>query len=106
MTLTNAIQTNRFITETMPWQLAKDGDRKRLNEVIYLAAESLRIIAILLQPFMPGKAADILDWLGVADDSRTFAHAELQGDLKYGTPKHSLPRGAHGNIFPPLPVEN
>lgn len=61
-------RTNKYIDETMPWKLAKDEENKaRLAEVIYNLAESLRIISILLQPFMPETPEKIWHQLGIVD---------------------------------------
>ncbi|KAH8887432.1 tRNA synthetase class I [Thozetella sp. PMI_491] len=100
------VMTNVFLTEEKPWDLAKEGDTELLNSTVFVAAESLRVVAILLQPFIPEKAAEILDWLGVADDKRTFVHAKVGADYTYGAPRVSLLRGVHSTLFPPLPVED
>ena len=66
-------RTNKYIDETMPWALGKDeSKRARLASVIYNLCESLRIVSILLTPFMPettpkiqaqiGAPADVLDY--------------------------------------------
>jgi len=44
-----------------------------VDKIIYLAAESLRIVGIVLQPYMPNKARQLLDQLGVQPHKRTFA---------------------------------
>lgn len=63
-------RTNKYIDETMPWVLAKDeANKARLAQVMYNLAESLRIIAILLQPFMPETPEKIWGQLGVEDRS-------------------------------------
>ena len=59
-------RSNKYIDETSPWILARDGaKRPRLAQVMFHLAECLRIVAILLQPFMPGTAPRILDAIGV-----------------------------------------
>lgn len=59
-------RTNKYIDETMPWALAKDEESKpRLAAVMYNLAESLRIISILLQPFMPKTPEKIWKQLGL-----------------------------------------
>lgn len=59
-------RTNKYIDETMPWALAKDEESKpRLAAVMYNLAESLRIISILLQPFMPETPEKIWKQLGL-----------------------------------------
>ncbi|HXE81653.1 MAG TPA: methionine--tRNA ligase [Vicinamibacterales bacterium] len=53
--------TNQFITESEPWALARDpANADRLTQVLYDAAEALRIAAVLLLPVMPTAAAEIL----------------------------------------------
>ncbi|MCC7123469.1 MAG: methionine--tRNA ligase, partial [Acidobacteria bacterium] len=56
---------NEFIAGTQPWSLAKDPAKAdRVNEVLYDAAEAVRIAAVLLLPVMPASAAEILRRLG------------------------------------------
>ena len=55
-----ARRSNKYIDETMPWALAKDEAQKaRLGGVLYNLVESIRFIAVLLQPFMPETAKSI-----------------------------------------------
>ena len=75
-------RTNKYIDETMPWVLAKganEGDAERLEAVMYHLAESLRIIAVLVDPVIPTGAPKIWEQLGLQgftqamlDDMRTF----------------------------------
>ncbi len=61
-------RTNKYIDETSPWILAKEESNKaRLAGVLYNLAESLRIISILIQPFMPQTPLKILGQLGLKD---------------------------------------
>jgi len=61
-------RSNKYIDETMPWVLAKDeANSARLAQVMYNLVESLRIIAILIQPFMPETPQKIWDQLGIGD---------------------------------------
>ncbi len=46
-------RSNKYIDETLPWILAKEGKEERLATVLYNLLESIRIGAILLQPFLP-----------------------------------------------------
>ncbi len=60
-------RTNKYIDETMPWVLAKSDENKpRLAAVMYNLAESLRIVSILLQPFMPETPEKIWQQLGIS----------------------------------------
>jgi len=53
--------TNEFIAESEPWVLARDpGHADRLSQVLFDAAEALRITGILLQPVMPTASVEIL----------------------------------------------
>lgn len=57
-------RANKYIDETMPWVLAKnEDDRPRLAAVLYNLADVLRIVAVLVSPFMtetPGKIREAL----------------------------------------------
>lgn len=58
-----------------------------------------------MQPYMPGKAAQLLDMLGVDDSRRTFDDARLGADYAYGETKVPLGKCAWDGLFPPLTVE-
>ena len=50
-------RSNKYIDETTPWVLGKDESKKaELNRVLYDLAESLRIISVMIEPFMPTTA--------------------------------------------------
>ncbi|KGP89925.1 methionyl-tRNA synthetase [Pontibacillus chungwhensis BH030062] len=62
-------RTNKYIDETTPWVLAKDEAKKdRLGNVMAHLAESLRHIAVMLQPFMTRTPKLMLEQLGIEDD--------------------------------------
>ncbi len=63
---------NRYIDEQAPWTLRKT-DPARMGAVLYTVAETVRRLAILSQPVMPGSMARMLDQLGVPEDARDFA---------------------------------
>lgn len=59
-----ARRSNKYIDETAPWVLAKDdAQRDRLGAVLYNLLESIRFIAVLLEPFMPQTSKDIMSQL-------------------------------------------
>jgi methionyl-tRNA synthetase len=65
-------RTNKYIDETAPWVLAKQADGKeRLGTVLYHLAESLRIISILIQPFMTRSPKEIWRQLGIEEGEDT-----------------------------------
>jgi methionyl-tRNA synthetase len=67
---------NRYVQDEAPWQLAKDdANADRLDQVLYSLAEGLRVVSLLLHPFMPEATAKLLDALG--QDDRSLANATL-----------------------------
>jgi len=80
-------RANKYIDETMPWVLAKDESNKgRLAAVLYNLAESLRIISILLQPFMPETPEKIWRQLGIIDKGPvSWESAKTWGGYPEGT---------------------
>ncbi|KFY63419.1 hypothetical protein V496_03964, partial [Pseudogymnoascus sp. VKM F-4515 (FW-2607)] len=65
--------TNKYVQSAAPWTVAKAGtpaSAAEVHRIIFHASEALRISAILLQPYMPSKAREILDVLGVGEGSR------------------------------------
>lgn len=59
-------RTNKYIDETTPWILGKEGNTERLNTVLYNLIESIRIIAQLIEPFMPHTSMKINEQIGIA----------------------------------------
>ncbi|MDD5177766.1 MAG: methionine--tRNA ligase [Candidatus Nanoarchaeia archaeon] len=57
-------ECNKFIDDKRPWELAKNND-KGLNDVIYSVLDSLRIISILISPFVPETSEKICKKLGM-----------------------------------------
>ncbi len=58
--------TNQYIVKTGPWNLAKtDEGKEQLKTVMYNCAESLRVLGILLNPFMPQSTESMMKQLGV-----------------------------------------
>ncbi|MGI6667973.1 MAG: methionine--tRNA ligase [Acetivibrionales bacterium] len=95
-------RANKYIDETMPWILAKSDENKpRLAAVLYNLAESLRIVSILIQPFMPETPGKILYQLGISDTGAL----EWDNSKKWGI----YPAGAKVNrgdvLFPRIDIE-
>lgn len=71
-------KTNKYIDETQPWALAKDEDKtEELGNVMVHLAESLRRIAILLQPFLTRTPKEIFTQLNINED-RLISWESLQ----------------------------
>ena len=62
-------RTNKYIDETMPWQLSKEEDTEKLKSTMYHLIENLRKIAILIKPFMDETSENILRQIGINDKS-------------------------------------
>ena len=79
-------RANKYIDETMPWVLAKEGNTDRLAEVMFNLAESLRIIAILVTPFLPQTSVKMFAQLGIDDEELktwdSIKNARIQSGTK------------------------
>ena len=90
---------NEYIDREAPWTLKKN-DLTRMNSVLYYLAESIRCIAIMLQPFTPDAAKKLLDQLAVPENERLFLNLTPAFALKPGT---MLPKPE--GVFPRLVAE-
>lgn len=93
-------RANKYIDETTPWILAKDESQKaRLDVVMHNLSEALRIVSILIHPFMHTTATEIRKQMGLWfaepqwEDSKTFDMMEGE-QVKKGDP-----------IFPRMDIE-
>ncbi len=95
-------RTNKYIDETMPWVLAKDeSNAPRLAAVMYNLAESIRIIANLISPFMPDTSEEIYRQIGVTEDvEKNWESAKKWGIL---SPDFKVCKG--NPIFPRIDVD-
>lgn len=80
-------ELNKYIDLTTPWILGRDESGKpRLKTVLYLLAEGIRFVAVLLQPFMPSTPKLIFEQLGADDSSlHTWESLSSFGVLQGGT---------------------
>ena len=88
-------RANRYVEETSPWILNKQAKVDQLNYVLYNLAESIRTIAVLIEPFMPETAESIWCQLGFLDDfpDKVFSEISQQG---------LIPDGHQAGIAQPL----
>lgn len=68
-------QANKELTDHAPWSPNTPVDTAVTIQT--WLRETLRVCGILLQPFMPGKAGELLNALSVDPKERTWAHAEI-----------------------------
>ncbi len=94
-------KANKHIEDSQPWTLAKsssDEDRKKLDAVLYEVAESIRLSAIMLIPFMPSTCQRILTQLGInkkVDDMKMDIDGvwgNFEGNTKIGEREILFPR--------------
>ncbi len=96
-------RSNKYIDENTPWELAKDpADKDRLGNVIYNLVESIRFIAVLLQPYMPRTPERIWEQLGIGNNDQLKSWASLTewGAIQPGT---VVSRGE--DLFPRLNMQ-
>ena len=90
---------NGYVDAQAPWKLKKE-DPERMATVLYVLVESIRRIALVLQPFMPDTISRMLDQLAVSPDHRSFPFLDEGHNLIPGT---GLPRPE--GVFPRLVVD-
>ena len=76
---------NAYVDRQAPWALRKT-DPDRMATVLWVLMETVRQVAILMQPVVPDSAARMLDQLAVPADARSFAAVGEGGALVPGTP--------------------
>ena len=87
-------EANRYVDTQAPWELKKSNP-VRMATVLYVLAETVRRLGILVQPFVPQSAAAMLDQLAVAASDRDFAAIDADHSLTPGT---ALPKPQ--GVFP------
>tara|TARA_B100000902_G_C26574710_1_gene558255 strand:- start:24 stop:407 length:384 start_codon:yes stop_codon:yes gene_type:complete len=89
-------ETNGYLTEQEPWTLAKsDEGQDRLNSVLYQSADALRVIALLLHPFMPKSTTKL--WRALGQEGEPSDHNMLEAAVPGG-----LSAGAQVGRLEPL----
>jgi methionyl-tRNA synthetase len=85
---------NRYAQDEQPWQLSKDDSQAdRLDEVLYGLAEGLRVVSVLVHPFIPDSAERLLGALGREDLSLDLAHfGAVPGGATVGELAQLFPR--------------
>lgn len=96
-------RANKYIDETAPWALAKDPAKKQeLANVLYNLTEALRVISVLISPFMPTTAVRIWQQLGLTQD---FASVRTEDIEQWGGVPAGLHVGTPEQLFPRIEVE-
>ncbi|MCX5726049.1 MAG: methionine--tRNA ligase [Candidatus Saganbacteria bacterium] len=89
-------KANTYIEKEAPWKLSKEGKSVELSTVIYNLTEVLRIISILISPFMPSTAVKIWAELGI----KTPLSEERIGSLEVGKKIANTPVAKGLPLFP------
>ena len=75
----------------------------KIDRIMYLEAETLRLVGIMLQAFIPDSAGKLLDMLGVRPDRRGWDWCVVGKDDAFGDPLIDLGKGKEGvQLFPAL----
>ena len=81
-------RSNKYIDETMPWVLAKsenEEDKQKLASTMYHLIENLRIVAVLLRPFITNTSNKIFEQLGIEEENlKQWESAKEYGKVKEG----------------------
>lgn len=90
-------KANKYIDLSMPWILAKEEKKDRLNTVLYNLVETIRIVGIMLKPFLVETPNKILEYIGADSSITNWDDTKTFGLLKNGT---KVVKGQ--NLFPRL----
>ena len=82
---------NQYIDEQKPWAL-KTTDVPRMHTILYILANTIRVIALLTQPLLPAASAAILDQLAIPLDQRKLLGGSLKPGMTLPEPKGVFPR--------------
>lgn len=74
-------QANKYIDETAPWALNKAGNRERLDAVMYTLTDTIRRIAVLIQPFLPNAAVKIFEQYSFTEEETAWPRLKETGVL-------------------------
>ncbi|MGL4404799.1 MAG: methionine--tRNA ligase [Notoacmeibacter sp.] len=77
-------ETNRYFAAQAPWVLKKT-DEPRMETVLWVTSEIIRVVSILAQPIMPVSASKLLDLLALPENARSFAHLSPEHSMVSGT---------------------
>jgi methionyl-tRNA synthetase len=81
-------RANQYLVEKEPWKAVRDPDRRaEVASVLYAAAETLRVLAVMIYPIMPSAAGRLWEQLGIDEglDDQRLPRAARWGQLLPGT---------------------
>ena len=93
---------NKYIDETMPWVLAKEeANKPKLAGVLYTLAEAIRIVSIMIEPFMPQTPEKIWVQFGITRGELTA----WESIHSFGTLPRTVAAKKGENMFPRIDKE-
>ena len=95
-------RSNKYVDETLPWILAKENKKERLDTVLYNLSEALRIVSILIKPFMDKTSDEIRKQLGI-EAQVNWNDAKTWNSIDVNIAGNKVVKA--GIIFPRLDVE-
>ncbi len=95
-------KANKYIDDTAPWALNKNGEKDKLAAVLYNIAETMRIVTIMATPIMPAIAQKVWQQLNITEQTELHSWDSLKWGLLPGDIK--INRGEP--LFPRLDLEN
>lgn len=95
-------RTNKYIDETSPWLLAKEESQKsKLNTVLYNLSESIRVISVLIRPFMEQTSNVIWEQFGIEEGELS----KWENLSKWGITKAGVKVNKGEVMFPRLDIK-
>jgi len=94
-------RVNKYVDDTQPWILAKDESKKaELANVLYVLCETLRIVSVLISPFMPNTPKSVQRQLNISDEILTW-----ESTKEFGLMKGEVEIAKGEIIFPRIDIE-
>jgi methionyl-tRNA synthetase len=94
-------ELNRYIDLEAPWNLSKGND-ERLKSVLYALAESLRLLAVYLYPFLPQTSEKIFSIFKISEEKEfLFDWGGLESGVSIA--RYSIQRGVRRSLLPLFP---
>ncbi|MBE9043848.1 methionine--tRNA ligase [Pleurocapsales cyanobacterium LEGE 10410] len=103
--LTLVRASNKYIDDSAPWKLFKQGEQAEVEQILYAALESVRLSAYLLSPIIPGISSKIYQQLGFERDfnhNKPVQENEFQLHSKWGKLSNDRTLGKASPVFSKL----
>jgi methionyl-tRNA synthetase len=94
--------SNKYVEDSAPWKLAKEKNQSRLDTVLYIVCEALRIISFLFYPLLPEKSKKIRELLGLETSLKNLS---LENEGHWGILKAGTKVKSPESLFPRITKE-